>query len=217
MGFCVIVKAVQIAMLTLEQFLRDTSTKGEAINLMFEERLFGLVEMVHKVADMFTAEGIPYEIIGGMAVAMQIELVDRDQVMLTRDVDLMIDRSDFERIREAAPRHGFHYRHAAGLDMLLYGDEKKAIRGVHLLFSGEKVRPNQTPNPPLTPERITVHGKDVSIVPVADLVRMKLNSYRDKDRVHVRAMDAVGLITADVEGSLPADLHSRLQHIRSTE
>jgi hypothetical protein len=46
---------------------------------------------------------------------------------------------------------------------------------------------------------------------------MKLNSYRDKDRVHVRAMDAVGLITPVVEEALPADLHSRLQHIRSTE
>jgi hypothetical protein len=211
------VKAVETAMLTFEQFLRSTATKGEAINLMFEERLFGLVEMVHKVADMFTAEGIPYEIIGGMAVAMQIERVDRDQVMLTRDVDLMIDRSDFERIKEAAPRHGFHYRHAAGLDMLLHGDDKKAIRGVHLLFSGEKVRANQTPNPPLTPERIAIYGREVSVIPVVDLVRMKLNSYRDKDRVHVRAMDAVGLITPDVERALPADLHSRLQHIRTTE
>jgi hypothetical protein len=204
-------------MLTLEQFLRDTATKGGAINLMFEERLFGLVEILHKVADMFAAEGIPYEIIGGMAVAAHLERVDRDQVMLTRDVDLMIDRSDFERVKEAAPRHGFHYRHAAGLDMLLHGDEKKAIRGVHLLFSSEEVRPNQTPNPPLAPERITIYGKEVSIIPVADLVRMKLNSYRDKDRVHVRAMDAVGLITPDVERALPADLHSRLQHVRTTE
>jgi hypothetical protein len=211
------VKAVKLAVLTFEQFLRDAATKGEAINLMFEERLFGLVEILHKVADMFAAEAIPYEIIGGMAVAAQIERVDRDQVMLTRDVDLMIDRSDFERIQEAAPRHGFHYRHAAGLDMLLHGDEKKAIRGVHLLFSGERVRPDQTPNPSLTPERITIYGKEVSIIPVADLVRMKLNSYRDKDRVHVRAMDAVGLITPDVERALPADLHSRLQHIRTTQ
>jgi hypothetical protein len=204
-------------MLTLEQFLRETATKGEAINLMFEERLYGLVEIVHKVADMFTAEGIPYEIIGGMAVAAQIERVDRDQVMLTRDVDLMIDRSDFDKVKQAAPRHGFHYRHAAGLDMLLHGDEKKAIRGVHLLFSGEKVRPNQTPNPPLAPEPITLYGKEVSIIPVVDLVRMKLNSYRDKDRVHVRAMDAVGLITPGVERALPADLYSRLQHVRATE
>jgi hypothetical protein len=137
--------------------------------------------------------------------------------MLTRDVNIMIDRSDFERVKEAAPRHGFRYRHEAGLDMLLHGDEKKAIRGVNLLFSCEKVRPNQTPNPSLTPERITLYGKQVSVVPVADLVRMKLNSNRDKDRVHVRALDSVGLITPDVERVLPADLHSRLQHIRSTE
>jgi hypothetical protein len=46
---------------------------------------------------------------------------------------------------------------------------------------------------------------------------MKLNSYRDKDRVHVRAMDAVGLITPDVERALPADLYSRLQQVRTTE
>jgi hypothetical protein len=203
--------------LTLEQFLRDTAARGEAINLMFEERLFGLVEILHKVADMFEAEAIPYEIVGGMAVAAQIERVDRDQVMLTRDVDLMIDRSDFERVKEAAPRHGFHYRHSSGLDMLLHGDEKKAIRGVHLLFSREKVRANQAENPALRPERIAIYGKEILVVPVADLVRMKLNSYRDKDRVHVRALDGLGLITPAVERTLPADLQTRLQHIRATE
>jgi hypothetical protein len=195
--------------LTFEQFLQQAAKKGEAVNLMFEERLFGLVEILHKVADMFTAEGIPYEVIGGMAVAAHIEQMDRDQIMLTRDVDIMIDRSDLERVQEAAPRHG--------LDMLLYGDEKKAIRGVRLLFSGEKVKPDQAPNPRLAPERITVHGGEVSVIPVIDLVRMKLNSYRDKDRVHVRGMDAVGLITPEVERALPAELGSRLQHIRQTE
>ncbi len=45
-------------------------------------------------------------------------------------------------------------------------------------------------------------------VPVIDLVRMKLNSYRDKDRVHVRGMDAVGLITPEVERALPVELGS---------
>src|SRR5216683_49876 len=152
------------AVLTFEQFLQQTAKKGEAVNLMFEERLFGLVEILHKVTDMFTAEGIPYETIGGMAVAAHIEQVDRDQIMLTRDVDIMIDRSDLERVKEAAPSHGFHFPHSAGLDMLLYGEEKKAIRGVHLVFSGEKVKADQAPNPPIAPERIEVYGKDVSIV-----------------------------------------------------
>jgi hypothetical protein len=161
---------------------------------------------------MFAAEEIPYEMIGGMAVAAQIEQVDRDLVMLTRDVDIMIHRSDLERVKEAAPRNGFHFRHAGGLDMLLYGAGK-----VRLGFSGEKLKADQAPNPPIAPERIKVYGKEVSIVPVSDLVRMKLNSYRDKDRVHVRAMDAAGLITPEVERFLSSELGSRLQHIRQTE
>src|SRR5258708_29643887 len=173
---------------------------------MFEERLFGLVDTLHKVAYMFTAEGIPYEVIGGMAVAAQIEQVERDLVMLTKDVDIMIGRSDLERVKEAAPRHGFHFRHAAAL-----------VPGVRLVFSGEKVKTDQAPNPPIAPERIKVYGKEVSIVSIIDLVRMKLNSYRDKDRVHVRAMDAAGLITAEVERGLSAEFQSRLQHIRQTE
>src|SRR5439155_15883287 len=115
--------------------------------LMFEERLFGLVDILHKVADMFTAEGIPYETIGGMAVAAHIEQVDRDQIMLTRDVDIMIDRSDLERVKEAAPRHGFHFRHSAGLDMLLYGDEKKAIEAFTCYSAGGKSNRIKPRNP----------------------------------------------------------------------
>jgi hypothetical protein len=204
-------------MLTFEQFLHDIAGKGESINLMFEERLFGLIEILHRVADMFTADHIPYELIGGMAVAVQMEQVDRDAVMLTRDVDVMIHRSDLKRVKEGATRHGFHFRHTAGLDMLLYGEEKKAVKGVHLVFSGESVKANQAPNPPIAPERIKIYGKEVSVVPLVDLVRMKLNAFRDKDRVHVRAMDEVGLITPEIEGKLPAELRSRLQHVRETE
>ena len=140
----------------LEQFLGNITGKGGAVNLMFEERLFGLVEILHKVTDMFASEQVPYELIGGMAVAAQMEQVDRDAVMLTKDVDVMIHRSDLERVKETAPHHGFHFRHTAGLDMLLYGDEKKAVKGVHLVFSGEAVKANQAPNPPIAPERIKI-------------------------------------------------------------
>lgn len=204
-------------MLTLEQFLHDVAGKGGAVNLMFEERLFGLVEILQKIAEMFAVESIPYELIGGMAVAAQMERVDRDAVMLTKDVDVMIHRSDLERVKQAATRHGFQFRHTAGLDMLLYGEEKKAVKGVPLVFSGERVKASQEPNPPIAPEYIEVYGKEVAVVTVTDLVRMKLNAFRDKDRVHVRAMDEIGLVTPEVEGKLPADLLLRLQHIRETE
>jgi hypothetical protein len=58
---------------------------------------------------------------------------------------------------------------------------------------------------------------EVFIILVADLVQMKLSAYRDKDRVHIRSMDAAGLITAEVEKSLPVELQARLRHIRETE
>lgn len=212
-----VLKSAAPAMLTFEQFLREETRPGEAINLMFEERLFGLVEILHKVAEMFAMERIRYELIGGMAVAAQIYRVDPAAVMLTRDLNVMIDHSDLESVQEAASRYAFEFRHTAGLDMLLYAGEKKAIKGVHLLFSGETVKPGQEPNPALAPERIEVYGTEISIVSVPDLVRMKLNSYRDKDRVHVRAMDEVGLITPGMEQTLSAEHHARLQHIRNTE
>jgi hypothetical protein len=206
------------AMPTFEQFLHDTATKGEVINTLFEERLFALVALLQKIADPFAAEKIPYELVGGMAVLAQVQRVAPDEIRLTKDVDIMIYRSDLERVKDVAQRHGFRFHHAAGLDMPLFGEEKKARRGVHLIFSGEKVRVNQaTPNPPIQPERISIHGTDVWVIPVADLVRMKLSSYRDADRVHVRDMDAVGLITPAVEGTLSGELRSRLQHVRETE
>lgn len=46
---------------------------------------------------------------------------------------------------------------------------------------------------------------------------MKLSAFRDKDRVHVRNMDAAGLITASIEEKLPGELRARLQHVRDTE
>ncbi|MDQ2898885.1 MAG: hypothetical protein M3Y07_03685 [Acidobacteriota bacterium] len=204
-------------MLTFERFLQENTKKRGAINLLFEERLFGLVEILHTAAAMFATERIPYELVGGMAVAARIEQVDRDQIMLTRDVDIMIGRSDLDRVKEASERYGFRFRHAAGLDMLLYEEEKKAINGIHLIFAGETVKPDQAPNPALAPERITVHRGEVAVISVSDLVRMKLNSYRDKDRVHVRGMDAVGLITPAVERILPEHLLARLQIVRETE
>ena len=55
------------------------------------------------------------------------------------------------------------------------------------------------------------------VIPVADLLRMKLSSFRDKDRVDVRSMDAVGLVTREVEEKLPGELMERLRVVRETE
>lgn len=45
------------------------------------------------------------------------------------------------------------------------------------------------------------------------LVRMKLTSFRDKDRVHLRDLLEVGLIDASWCARLPAALRARLQNL----
>jgi len=55
------------------------------------------------------------------------------------------------------------------------------------------------------------------VIPIADLLQMKLSSFRLKDQVHVQVLDRLGLITAQVEASLPPDLQARLAHVRQTE
>jgi hypothetical protein len=205
-------------MLTFEHFLADAASRGEAVNTLFEERLFSLVGLLHRIADSLAAEQIPYEVVGGLAVLIHVEEASPEHTSLTRDVDLMIRRADLERVKAAAAKHGFRFRHTAGIDMLIYGDAESARNAVHLVFSGEKVRPDYlAPAPPIEPERKQIHGKDVMVIPVADLVRMKLTSNRDRDRVHIRSMDAAGLVTDDVEQKLAPELAVRLKDIRATE
>jgi predicted DNA binding CopG/RHH family protein len=207
-----------MSVLTFQQFLQSAAEKGEAINTLFEERLFSLVGVLHKISEALEEEGVPYELIGGLAVFVHVEEANPEYATLTRDVDLMIRREDLERIKEIAAKHGFRFRHTAGIDMLLHGDTNSAKNAVHLIFSGEKVKSSQiVPNPPITPEKKHLHGGEVMVIPVLDLVRMKLSSWRLKDQVHIQGMDSAGLITAGVEDSLPAELLARLHQVRAME
>lgn len=198
------------------RFREEVASGREAINFVFEERLFNLVGVLQKIADSLEAAGIRYEIVGGLAVLIHVEEADAAQSMLTRDVDILIARSDLRRTIAAAESQGFRFRHAAGVDMLLLG--AKSACPVHLLFSGEKVKAAQlVPHPPLAPERKKIKGQDVCVIPLLDLVRMKLSANRDKDRVHIRSLDAAGLITPEIERGLPEPLRARLKLVRETE
>ncbi len=55
------------------------------------------------------------------------------------------------------------------------------------------------------------------IAPIEDLVRMKLTSFRLKDQVHIQDLDRAGLITPEIEASLPDTLRPRLTAVRLSE
>ena len=73
------------------------------------------------------------------------------------------------------------------------------------------------PNPAIHPNKRKLPGREVAVIGLEDLVKMKLSAFRDKDRVYIRALDAAGLVTPPSEESLSDELLSRLQHIRETE
>src|SRR5438034_419305 len=93
--------------------------------------------------------------------------------------------------------------------MFLERSDPNPRKGVHLLWAGEKVRPEYPlPSPTVEEREMLEPGKQV--VSLAGLVRMKLMSNRDQDRVHLRDMIDVGLIDRGLLKDLPAELAKRL-------
>jgi hypothetical protein len=204
--------------ISFEQFLLDAASRGEAVNTLFERRLFGLIGMLHRITDTLNSAGIPHEVVGGLAVLIYVEEANPEHTALTPNVDLVVRRSDLERIKEAAAKDGFRFDQGAKGDRLIHGSDERAAFAVRLVFSGERITPTQEAcNPPVEPVVKVVHEKEVLVIPIADLIRMKLISNRLVDQVHVKTMDVVGLVTPDVDKTLTPELAARLKHIRETE
>ena len=109
---------------------------------------------------------------------------DQSAVRFTQDVDLLIRRSDLEAAKKALAPAGFVYRHSARIDMFLDGPNAKARDSVHVIFAGEKIRPEYAlPAPDVTDAEAS---EAFRVLQLDALVRMKLTSFRDKDRTHLR-------------------------------
>jgi hypothetical protein len=158
--------------------------------------------------------GIPYAVVGGNAVAVWVARVDEAAVRNTQDVDLLLRRADLDAATAALAQVGFMRRHVAGIDLFLDGPHAKARDAVHVVFAGEKVRPEYLLPAPDVAE--SEPATSFRVLSLDALVRMKLTSFRDKDRTHVRDLLEVGLIDANWCQRLPPDLAQRLQALLET-
>src|SRR5262249_51960365 len=87
----------------------------------------------------------------------------------------------------------------------------KLTSGVHLLFAGEKVRPtDEHPCPELGESE---RARDFQVVTLPALVRMKLMSWRLKDRVHLQDLIHVWQLDGTWPTRLPPPLGQRLQEL----
>jgi hypothetical protein len=119
---------------------------GAALWERMERAVQKIQERLERTAATLEQAGIPYAIIGGNAVRAWVAQADEAAVRTTRDVDILLRRSDFPAAIVALQRAGFVYRHVEGIDMFLDGPGTKARDAVHVLFAGEKVRP-EDPEP----------------------------------------------------------------------
>ena len=163
----------------------DILSRMEAAVLKVRERMV-------RAADALEAAGIPHAIAGGNPVAAWVATVDEAAVRNTRDVDIVLRREDLPAAKAALEGVGFAYRHTAGVDMFLDGSGASARDAVHVLFAGEKVRPDAPcAVPPLGKTRL---GEGLWVLPLADLTRVELASNRIKNGMHLRDLIDVGLL-----------------------
>jgi hypothetical protein len=167
------------------------------------------------VERIFSSVGLEYRIVGGLAAYLYVEEAAPDAGRLTKDIDIVVRRADLEKIVNAAAAFGFEHRHVAGVDMLTRVDQPSARRAVHLVFAAEKVRPDYVEPAPDLGEACEIRG--LRLIPLADLVRMKLTSFRLKDQTHLKDLDEAGLIGSDVESQLSPELAGRLAQVRASE
>lgn len=158
--------------------------------------------------------GIPYAVIGGNAVAAWVSRVDVAAVRNTQDVDLLIRRSDLAAADAALSTAGFIHRHVKGIDMFLDGPGAKPRDAVHVIFAGEKVRPEDAVAAPEVNQ--SEQTAEFSLLQLDSLVRMKLTAFRRKDQVHLLDMIDLDLIDATWCDRLPPQLADRLRHLLAT-
>ena len=180
----------------------------------YDAHLEQLVEVAERLKAALDGAGIVYRIVGGLAVFLHVRDRDPLAARATRDVDVAVHRDDLESIRTAAAGSGFEFRHAAGIDMLVDRESPSARSAVHFVFVNEKVQPDYLE--PVPAMRDAVRTDDgLMIGSVADLVKMKLTSFRLRDQVHIQDIDGVGLITEEVEQGLSPELKTRLEQVRA--
>jgi len=162
--------------------------------------------------------GIEYAVIGGNAVAAWVSRVDDSVVRNTRDVDLLVRRRDMDRIIPVMEKAGFIHRAVSILgktgqiEMFLDGPGAKARDGVRLIFSGKKVTADSIePSPSVSEYDPT--NLDFRLIDLSALVKMKLTSYRDKDRVHLRDIIEIGQLDGSWLTRVPESLRQRLQDL----
>ncbi|MEM7808578.1 MAG: nucleotidyltransferase family protein [Planctomycetota bacterium] len=156
-------------------------------------------------------EEIPYAVIGGNAVAAHVATVDEAGVRNTRDVDVVLHWDDLRRASEALAAAGFiQYEGKAGISFHDRSEPKPRF-DVDLVRAGVSIDPQLRIVHPGPKNFDRLSG--MRVLPLIDLVTVKLGQHRIVDRVHVRDMIDIGLVDETWLDRLQPELVARLKEL----
>ena len=184
---------------------------GDELYARMERAVERVTQRLRKTVEVLEASRINYAIVGGHAVRAWVAQVDEAAVRNTRDVDVLIRPSDLPDVITAMTDAGFHHRQTSGLDIFVETPDGAARDAVHIVLAGERVRPNDVEANPDVESFVVADG--FRTLPFAALVRMKLNSFRVKHRVHILDMISLGMIDETWLDNLPQNLANRLKEL----
>ena len=149
-------------------------TVGMGVDILdrMERAVAKVRERLLRATGVLNALGVPYAVVGGNAVASWVATIDEGAVRTTRDIDILIRRSDLPAITAAMEKAGFVHDELMDVVMFRDGAQGKPSEAVHLLFSGEKTRPDHLLP---APEVKTVDDPaNFRVILLESLVEMKL-------------------------------------------
>jgi hypothetical protein len=166
-----------------------------------------LEQRLRAATSALDAADIRYAVIGGLAVAAWVARADPGATRTSRDIDLLIDRCDADRVKRILRELGLESQELH--EGIAISPRRVAV---HLIYAGEKVRCSHLYSAPTLAEAVR-DPQGFSVLELQPLLRMKLTSLRDIDKVHTADLLRVGIVDNAIRNSLPADLRERLAGI----
>ncbi len=168
--------------------------------------------LLKRTTDALDDAGLDYAVIGGNAVAAWISTIDRHAIRATKDVDLLIRRSDHDLIAAALRTIGLEPAEVSGVSMFLETEDPSPKNAVHVIFANEPIREfDSIVAPDVADAAPGVSG--FRVIPLLGLVQMKLLAFRLRDQTHLVDMLSIGLLDASWKARLPQDLQDRFQQM----
>ena len=193
-----------------------TSTVGMSAEILdrMERAVMSVRTRLLRATTALNQAGVAYAVVGGNAVASWVATVDEGAVRTTRDIDLLVRREDLPTVTNALEQSGFVREEVLDVLMFRDGSDGKPSEALHIIFTGEKFRPDHVLP---APEIQTVDDpSNFRVIALESLLLMKLMSNRRKDQVHIQDMIAVRLIDESWLAKYPTELAERLKAILDT-